>query len=148
MRYGSQAGVPGAPGNMGAFGGNPQNGRDIVEETRARQFPYFIPPSPGSSNVAGAVGNMGGMMVGQMPPSNLNHQMDPATHLKQMRQKKIYEKGIRTDNPNERDTFLRRTGPQLPLAQAGGINALNNSMFGGPQMGQAVPDGFVNKYVS
>jgi hypothetical protein len=143
MRYGSQAGVPGAPGNMGVFGGNSQNGRDIVEETRARQFPYFIPPSPGSSNVAGAVGNMGGMMVGQMPPP-----IDPAAHREQMRQKKIYDKGRGTDNPNERDTFLRRTGPQLPLAQAGGINVLNNSMFGGPQMGQAVPDGFVNKYVS
>jgi len=145
MRYGSQAGVPGAPGNMGVFGGNPQNGRDIVEETRARQFPYFIPPSPGSSNVAGAVGNMGGMMVGHqmLPP------IDPATHREQMRQKKIYDKGRGTDNPNEKDTFLRRTGPQqFPLAQAGGINALNNSMFGGPQIGQAVPDGFVNKYVS
>ena len=143
MRYGSQAGVPGAPGNMGVFGSNPQNGRDIVEETRARQFPYFIPPSPGSSNVAGAVGNMGGMMIGQMPPA-----IDPAAHRENMKQQKIYNKGRGTDNPNERDTFLRRTGPQLPLAQAGGINVLNNSMFGGPQMGQAVPDGFVNKYVS
>ena len=71
MRYGSQAGVPGAPGNMGAFGGNPQNGRDIVEETRARQFPQFIPPQMGSSNVAnampggqrvtGSIGNVAGM---------------------------------------------------------------------------------------
>jgi len=28
--------------------------------------------------------------------------------------KKIYEKGKGTTNPNERDAFLKRTGPQLP----------------------------------
>jgi hypothetical protein len=51
-----------------------------------------------------------------------------------MRQKKIYDKGKRTDNPNEADAFLRRTGPQLPpLADGFG------GMFAGPQQGQAGP---------
>lgn len=54
-----------------------------------------------------------GGLVGQMlPPIN------PGAHRDQMRQKKIYDKGRGTDNPNEADTFLRRTGAQLPpLAQ-------------------------------
>ena len=34
-----------------------------------------------------------------------------------MRGKKIYDKGKGTSNPHERDTFLKRTGPQLPLAK-------------------------------
>jgi hypothetical protein len=72
MRFGNQNNVPGAPGNFGGMAGNPQNGRDIVEETRARQFPQFVPPQLGSSNVAnampggqqvtGAIGNVAGMM--------------------------------------------------------------------------------------
>lgn len=89
MRYGNQNNVPGAPGNMGGMAANPQNGRDIVEETRARQFPQFIPPQMGSSNVANAmpggqrvtgnVGNVGGIVnpmvpygyvPGQVPPFN------------------------------------------------------------------------------
>jgi hypothetical protein len=49
-----------------------QSGRDIVEETRQRQFPQFIPPQMGSSNVqnampggqqvTGAIGNVAGMV--------------------------------------------------------------------------------------
>jgi len=38
-------------------------------------------------------------------------------HKDAVKQKKIYDKGKSTDNPNEKDTFLRRTGPQLPLAK-------------------------------
>ena len=72
MRFGNQNNVPGAPGNFGGMAGNFQNGRDIVEETRARQFPQFIPPQMGSSNVAnampggqqvtGSIGNVAGMV--------------------------------------------------------------------------------------
>ena len=54
-----------------------------------------------------------GGLVGQMLPP-----IDPAAHRNQMRQKKIYDKGSGTNNPNEADAFLRRTGAQLPpLAQ-------------------------------
>ena len=38
-------------------------------------------------------------------------------HRGAQKKQKIYNKGKSTDNPNERDTFLKRTGPQLPLAQ-------------------------------
>tara|TARA_E500000081_G_scaffold16663_1_gene20253 strand:- start:448 stop:666 length:219 start_codon:yes stop_codon:yes gene_type:complete len=30
---------------------------------------------------------------------------------------KIYNKGKGSTNPNEKETFLKRTGPQLPLAK-------------------------------
>ena len=75
-----------------------------------------------------------GGLVGQMLPP-----IDPASHRNQMRQKKIYDKGRGTDNPNEADTFLRRTGAQLPpLALGGGFPPTPMaSMYGGPQMGQA-----------
>ena len=79
MRYGNQINVPGAPGNFGGgayspFGGvypmgNNQNGRDVVEEKRQEQFPEFIPAIPGSSNVQGAIGNMGGMAMNQLNAS-------------------------------------------------------------------------------
>jgi len=35
----------------------------------------------------------------------------------QLKKKKIYEKGKGTTNPNEKDTFMKKTGPQLPLAK-------------------------------
>lgn len=38
-------------------------------------------------------------------------------HKGAMRGKKIYDKGKGTSNPYEKDTFLKRTGPQLPLAK-------------------------------
>ncbi len=38
-------------------------------------------------------------------------------HRGAQKKQKIYNKGKSTDNPNEKDTFLKRTGPQLPLAQ-------------------------------
>ena len=38
-------------------------------------------------------------------------------HKDAQRKQKIYNKGKGTDNPNEKDTFLKRTGPQLPLAK-------------------------------
>ena len=32
-------------------------------------------------------------------------------HRDAMKGKKIYDKGKSTDNPNEKDTFMKRTGP-------------------------------------
>jgi hypothetical protein len=37
-----------------------------------------------------------------------------------MKGKKIYDKGKGTTNPNEKDTFMKRTGPQLPLVKRKG----------------------------
>ncbi len=38
-------------------------------------------------------------------------------HKDAQKKQKIYNKGKSTDNPNEKDVFLKRTGPKLPLAQ-------------------------------
>lgn len=38
-------------------------------------------------------------------------------HRGAMKGKKIYDKGKKTTNPNEKETFLKRTGPQLPLVK-------------------------------
>ena len=38
-------------------------------------------------------------------------------HKGKQKTEKLYKKGKSTDNPNEKDAFLKRTGPQLPLAQ-------------------------------
>tara|TARA_B100000902_G_scaffold380422_1_gene415830 strand:+ start:3927 stop:6191 length:2265 start_codon:yes stop_codon:yes gene_type:complete len=38
-------------------------------------------------------------------------------HKGAQKTQKIYNKGTGSTNPNEKDTFLRRTGPQLPLAK-------------------------------
>ena len=86
------------------------------------------------STQAGFMGNSAGLagqyplgLVGQLLPP-----IDPGRHRDEMRQRKIYDRGIRTDNKNEADAFLRRTGAQLPpLADGFG------GMFAGPQQGQA-----------
>ena len=38
-------------------------------------------------------------------------------HKGAQKKQKIYNKGKSTDNPYEKETFLKRTGPQLPLAK-------------------------------
>lgn len=94
-RYSGGVNIPGAPGNIQTL---PYFG-ELLNPT---QMPYY----PGQ--------DYGGVQqLAQMLPP-----IDPASHRNQMKQKKIYEKGKRTDNPYEADAFLRRTGPQLPLAQA------------------------------
>ena len=127
-----------------------------------------ISPQAEGGNSFGSGTSFGvGGLVGQLLPP-----IDPASHRNQMRQKKIYDKGRGTDNPNEADTFLRRTGAQLPpLAQGlpngeqgpsqgpntpvrnypgmgyGPVGPMGGglpptpmaSMYGGPQMGQGIP---------
>ena len=43
--------------------------------------------------------------------------IDINAHRKNMRTEKIQRKGQSTTNPHEKDAFLKRTGPQLPLAK-------------------------------
>ncbi len=38
-------------------------------------------------------------------------------HRGAQKKQKIYNKGKSTTNPNEKEIFLKRTGPQLPLAK-------------------------------
>jgi hypothetical protein len=106
----------------------------------------------GEQNVPGAPGQFflagGNFMGGQGSAIN------PEAFKRDSKQQKIYNKGMGTDNPNEREIFLRRTGPQLPLAMGGmqpmgNVGALidNAQMYMGPQFGQ-IPAGFQNKIVS
>ena len=115
---------------------------------------------PGQVGVqGGTIGNAG--YLAQMPPA-----INPAAHRGAQKGAKIYNKGVNTENPYEKKTFLDRTGPQLPpMARLDGqmnmnmpqINdaflqeqerqrllqeqqaqaELNNSMYGGGQYGQA-----------
>jgi hypothetical protein len=42
--------------------------------------------------------------------------IDPTAHKQAQKTQKLYNKGTGTDNSNEKEIFLKRTGPQLPLA--------------------------------
>ena len=107
----------------------------------------------GMSNVPGAPGNFvagGNFMGGQ------GLQINPEAHKQKKTQQKIYNKGMGTDNPNEREIFLRRTGPQLPMAMGmpnmiplGNAGAFvdNSQFYMGPQSFQATT-GFDRKFVS
>lgn len=75
----------------------------------------------GESNVPGAPGNFlagGNFMGGQ------GSAIDPAAFKRDARQQKIYNKGVRTDNPSEKEIFLQRTGPQLPFAGVGNVGGM------------------------
>tara|TARA_R100000781_G_scaffold80524_1_gene49704 strand:+ start:2771 stop:2944 length:174 start_codon:yes stop_codon:yes gene_type:complete len=43
--------------------------------------------------------------------------IDPFSHGKAQKTQKIYNKGKSTTNKHEKDTFLKKSGPQLPLAK-------------------------------
>jgi hypothetical protein len=53
-----------------------------------------------------------GEMKEQMLPP-----IDPQKHKDLQKRQKLYNKGSSTDNPYEKEIFLKRTGPQLPLAK-------------------------------
>lgn len=102
MRYYGESNVPGAPGNF-----------RTLEYVPARDGIPSFEPMPYYGGGMGAEPLAGGNFVG-----GEGLQINPEAHKTLKRQQKIYNKGIRTDNPNEREIFLQRTGPQLPLAQA------------------------------
>jgi hypothetical protein len=84
----------------------------------------------GESNVPGAPGNLfaGGNFMGSQGSS-----INPEAFKKDSRQQKIYNKGMGTDNPNEREIFLKRTGPQLPMAYGLDSSTLIAQAYPGPQ---------------
>ena len=107
----------------------------------------------GESNVPGAPGNLfagGNFMGGQ------GSMINPEAFKKDARQQKIYNKGMGTDNPNEKEIFLKRTGPQLPLALGLDASPIIAQYYPGTQavgnmggmMGQPYQFGFDGKYVS
>jgi len=84
----------------------------------------------GESNVPGAPGNLfaGGNFMG-----GAGSAINPEAFKRDARQQKIYNKGVRTDNPSEKEIFLQRTGPQLPLAgigNVGGMLAQSSPLYG------------------
>ena len=75
----------------------------------------------GMVNVPGAPGNL---MAGGNFMGGEGLQINPEAHKQKRLQQKIYNKGIGTDNLNEREIFLRRTGPQLPMAGIGNVGGM------------------------
>ena len=57
---------------------------------------------------------IGSRLVGE---GALPSPIDPSAHKQAQRTQKLYNKGTGTDNSNEKEIFLKRTGPQLPLAK-------------------------------
>ncbi len=87
----------------------------------------------GDSSAAGAIGNLGGLIAGNPFDQNL---INPSAHKDKTRLQKIYNKGTGTDNPFEAETFLKRTGPQLPpLAGTSNLPNALYSMGPNPMMG-------------
>lgn len=95
-RYGGGLGIPGAPGNSGVFN---------LPYNPANDFGGFmnLPFIPGS--------DMGGV---QLLAGSFNMPIDPNAHRQKNKTQKIYNKGMRTDNPYEKEMFLKRAGVQLP----------------------------------
>jgi hypothetical protein len=81
----------------------------------------------GESNVPGAPGNLfaGGNFMG-----GAGSVINPEALKRDARQQKIYNKGVRTDNPSEKEIFLQRTGPQLPFAYQGGTSSPTMAFVG------------------
>lgn len=88
----------------------------------------------GESNVPGAPGNVGQFMIaGGNFMGGQGSAINPDLLRRDSRQQKIYNKGVGTDNPFEKETFLKRTGPQLPPL-AGTSNMSNALLSLGPNI--------------
>lgn len=90
----------------------------------------------GELNVPGAAGNRGHFLAGGNFMGGAGSAINPEAFRKDARQQKIYNKGINTDNPNEKKIFLDKAGPQLPLAYnpfSGTVPMGNAGFFAGPQ---------------
>lgn len=98
---------------------NPQSGVAQLpggEQGPAQGYNTPIQYYPGMGY--GPVGPAGGGMPPTPVPLELagsfNMPIDPNAHRQQNKKQKIYNKGVSTDNPYEKEMFLRRTGAQLP----------------------------------
>jgi len=56
-------------------------------------------------------GKLQGVDEQMLPPIN------PEANKRAQKTQKLFNKGTSTDNPNEKEIFLKKTGPQLPLAK-------------------------------
>ena len=83
-----------------------------IEDVNGNHYAEFIDiikPEPLKASKG-----IGSRLVGEgaFPP-----EIDPSAHKQAQRTQKLYNKGTGTDNSNEKEIFLKRTGPQLPLAK-------------------------------
>ena len=107
----------------------------------------------GSENVPGAPGNVGSILAGN-PSFDINRGKGALGGRSGEQLKRLYEGGTQ-QNQQLNEELMRRgimpgSGPQLPLAMGmqGMVPMGNAGFFMGPQMGQQLPAGFQNKYVS
>ena len=83
-----------------------------IEDANGNHYAEFIDiikPEP-----LRASKGIGSRLVGE---GALPSAIDPSAHKQAQRTQKLYNKGTGTDNSNEKEIFLKRTGPQLPLAK-------------------------------
>jgi len=83
-----------------------------IEDSNGNHYAQFIDiikPEP-----LRATKGIGSRLVGE---GALPSPIDPSAHKQAQRTQKLYNKGTGTDNSNEKEIFLKRTGPQLPLAK-------------------------------
>jgi hypothetical protein len=83
-----------------------------IEDANGNHYAEFIDiikPQPLKASKG-----IGSQLVGE---GALPSTIDPSSHRQAQKTQKLYNKGIGTDNSNEKEIFLKRTGPQLPLAK-------------------------------
>jgi CubicO group peptidase (beta-lactamase class C family) len=81
----------------------------------------FFGGQPVDMGNAGAIQAQSNLFAGGNFLGGQGSAINPEAFKKDARQQKIYNKGMGTDNPNEKEIFLRRTGPQLPMANFPGV---------------------------
>jgi len=101
----------------------------------------------------GFIGNAGGLVAGS-PSFEINKGRGALGGRSGEQLKRLYEGGTQ-QNQQLNEELMRRgimpgAGPQLPLAMGmQGMNPMGNAGFYmGPQLGQQLPTGFQNKYIS
>jgi len=83
-----------------------------IEDANGNHYVQFIDII--KSQPLKASKGIGSRLVGE---GALPSPIDPSAHKQAQRTQKLYNKGTGTDNSNEKEIFLKRTGPQLPLAK-------------------------------
>lgn len=80
----------------------------------------FFGGQPVDMGNAGAIQAQSNLFAGGNFLGGQGSAINPDAFKKDARQQKIYNKGMGTDNPSEKEIFLQRTGPQLPFANLPG----------------------------
>ena len=159
-----ESNVPGAPGNIAKvnLGGTPN--RPLDPELIKRLQQQGTPPPPGFREQFGLPPASGTLPQAAFPYSSfiagnpsfdINRAPGALGGRSGEQLKRLYEGGTQ-QNQQLNEELLRRgimpgSGPQLPLAFGAGqgLTPMGNAgFFYGPQLGQDIPPGYQNKYVS